>query len=316
MLRVLLYLACQQGHDESLFNAYVAAANRIALYSLSESDAKLLLDATQSPWLVRVAPSDFELEAALSDAPPSPDAAVDDTAVESLITQLVDSVASRLEPRDYFFLDGLSGVLLCPFERLPSSKAGVTVAVWVRPVSFRTVDTGLLSIETPTGDRVLDVSFRLVGTERCVAVQSHDPPNLADEFVFDAVPLSRATSAWHLIVYTHRRQTATVYIDGALVQTSGTFNYPRLQYKEKDKGLVAVVGRRGASMNTLTPSLRTATMSTTGSASSIGGAASPPFGTLKEAEAGERFWGYAGPLLVTEGVVDGAFIEKVRWWLE
>jgi len=62
---------------------------------------------------------------------------------------------------------------------------------------------------------------------RIVCARAYNDPAPSEDTVFDHAHLVPDGTSWISLVYTHRKQTAAVYLNGVAVQTLQAFTYPR-----------------------------------------------------------------------------------------
>ena len=62
---------------------------------------------------------------------------------------------------------------------------------------------------------------------RILCARAYNDPAPAEDTVFDGAQVGADGTRWHSLVYTHRKQQATLYLDGVAVQTVTSFTYPR-----------------------------------------------------------------------------------------
>ena len=196
------------------------------------------------------------------------------------ILDVLKRIADRIDPNYYFSFDGSSGSFQSiPLDKFPAVRTGYTVACWVKITAFPHRETGLLCFEdgsthlnpntfelyfkelsqqqrrgseitgpltSKNGASVLSSLSALekLGTRYCLCLRTHHYPMPPEDFVFDAYDFGKDMGTWHHLAFSHTRQGLSLIVDGRIVQTCSTFNYPRASSSSKDNRFCAVVGRK------------------------------------------------------------------------
>ncbi|KAK9728054.1 hypothetical protein K7432_001370 [Basidiobolus ranarum] len=165
--------------------------------------------------------------------------------IQRQMMHAIERISRRLDPCWFFNFNGYDGCLrTLPLERFPSAKTGYTFSCWLKITEFFNTETGLVCYEDPSGPNTMfELYFKALDmSERyCLCVRTQQWPLPAEDFVFDGFDFSE-TDIWRHIAFVHSRDGTSLFVDGYLVQSYGTFNYPRITGKEKP--FVLVVGRK------------------------------------------------------------------------
>ncbi|ORY01541.1 hypothetical protein K493DRAFT_334919 [Basidiobolus meristosporus CBS 931.73] len=166
--------------------------------------------------------------------------------IQRQMMHAIERISRRLDPCWFFNFNGYDGCLRThPLERFPSAKTGYTFSCWVKITEFFHAETGLICYEDPSApNTTFELYFKALdkSARYCLCVRTQQWPLPAEDFVFDGFDFSE-TDVWRHIAFVHSRDGTSLFVDGYLVQSYGTFNYPRITGKEKP--FVLVVGRKG-----------------------------------------------------------------------
>lgn len=148
--------------------------------------------------------------------------------VRLLALTLLRRVSQNSGPLSFFSLNGTTSFISCALERFPSSKVGYTFFCWFNITAFLEKETGLFCLEDSAGAVIFEIFFKGFGGEgkQCIGIRTHNRPSPPEDGVFDTGS-SIVPGTWHMITFVHRKQMATMYLDGALLQSTSTFNYPK-----------------------------------------------------------------------------------------
>jgi hypothetical protein len=228
--------------DWSMLIPYKRLISSLAVYDCPAEMAKLLWELCLNPYRVFSQLTMDEPPTSPTNLPspgahqptghPASHITVQDTQMQLL--DVLNRVAKRAEPSDYFVFDGMDGVFESSgLDRFPSTKTGYTLSMWIRLGRMTGGEVGFLCFEDPscyapssTGCNQFELYFRELSTNRllvrrastassssttgaassvsaaterpstryCLCLHIHSHSSPPEDFVFDAYDFSHASS--------------------------------------------------------------------------------------------------------------------------
>ena len=221
--------------SSDLEKLYLDLMTALYSYDFQEEQARLVLEVAYDPdnSCKRLRRSK-ESPPSFMDDPPQADLLPGEASVELsgdslrlLALTLLRRISQNSGPLSFFSLNGTTSFLTCNLERFPSSKVGYTFFCWFNVTAFLEKETGLFCLEDSAGAVVFEIYLRSFGAggKQCICIRTHNRPSPPEDCVFDNSSLVPGT--WHMITFVHRKHNASMYLDGALLQGTVTFNYPK-----------------------------------------------------------------------------------------